>query len=120
MRETRRYLSEQAALDRRALRTAAGLFVAASILLGGCRGASEPAPADDQASETDGRLERAPAIDEGVQIVRIEAGKMGFDPPEVSLRAGVPARLVFTRTVESSCVEQIQVPDFGIDGRNCH
>lgn len=51
----------------------------------------------------------------GVQVFEIEAGQMGFIPEEVTLEAGKPARFVFTRTVESDCASQIQIPAFGVE-----
>lgn len=51
----------------------------------------------------------------GVQVIEVEAGKMGYEPSEVVVRAGIPARLIFTRTVASSCSEHIQIPDYGIE-----
>jgi hypothetical protein len=51
---------------------------------------------------------------EGVQVADIEAGRMGYAPGALELTAGVPARLVFTRTVESACSSQIQIPAFGV------
>ena len=50
-----------------------------------------------------------------VQIVEISVGADGFAPPEVKLEAGVPARLIFTRTTDGTCTTQVQIPDFGIE-----
>ena len=50
----------------------------------------------------------------GVQVVEIEAGRMGYAPKQVALEAGVPARLVFTRTVESECSSQVKIPAFDV------
>ncbi|MEM8558043.1 MAG: cupredoxin domain-containing protein, partial [Bacteroidota bacterium] len=41
-------------------------------------------------------------------------GPRGYDPISIELQAGVPARLVFTRTIESACAEEIQAPDFAV------
>ncbi|HSH31201.1 MAG TPA: cupredoxin domain-containing protein [Candidatus Saccharimonadales bacterium] len=38
----------------------------------------------------------------------------GYSPQVVSLRQGVPAKLVFTRRDKSSCLEEVVLPDFGI------
>lgn len=51
---------------------------------------------------------------DGVQVVEIEAGRMGYAPRAVSLEAGVPARLVFTRTVESECSSHVKIPAFDV------
>jgi plastocyanin domain-containing protein len=52
---------------------------------------------------------------DGVQVFEIEAGMTGFAPKKLALEAGVPARLIFTRTVESACSEQVQIPTLGIE-----
>ncbi|MEM8560158.1 MAG: hypothetical protein AAGG50_20255, partial [Bacteroidota bacterium] len=51
---------------------------------------------------------------DGVQVAEIEVGPRGYDPISIELQAGVPARLVFTRTIESACAEEIQAPDFAV------
>ena len=55
-----------------------------------------------------------PRMEGGVQVAEIEAGRMGYVPRTVSLAADVPARLVFTRTVESDCSSQVQIPAFDV------
>ncbi len=49
----------------------------------------------------------------GVQqvVIRVEGG---YTPSRVRLRAGAPARLVFNRTEDSSCSEEVVIPDLGI------
>jgi len=59
--------------------------------------------------------ETTPTMVDGVQVIEVEAGMMGFAPKKIALEAGVPARLVFTRTVESACSEQVQIPALGIE-----
>ena len=56
-----------------------------------------------------------PRVEDGVQVVEVEATTRGFRPQRIQLEPGVPARLVFRRTTESSCMEQVQVPAFGIE-----
>jgi plastocyanin domain-containing protein len=38
----------------------------------------------------------------------------GYDPAEVRLKRGIPARLVFDRQETSGCSEEVVIPDFGI------
>lgn len=38
----------------------------------------------------------------------------GYEPAEVRLQKGVPARLVFDRQETSGCSEEVVLPDFGI------
>lgn len=49
----------------------------------------------------------------GVQEVTITVHG-GYEPAEVRLQKGVPARLVFDRQETSSCSEEVVLPDFGI------
>lgn len=49
----------------------------------------------------------------GVQqaVIRVEGG---YSPSRVRLRAGEPARLVFDRREDSSCSEEVVIPDLAI------
>jgi plastocyanin domain-containing protein len=38
----------------------------------------------------------------------------GYDPPEVHVRAGEPARLIFRREETMPCSERVVFPDFGV------
>ena len=44
-------------------------------------------------------------------VIRVEGG---YAPSRVRLRAGQPARLVFDRREDSSCSEEVVIPDLGI------
>ncbi|HET7754547.1 MAG TPA: cupredoxin domain-containing protein [Anaeromyxobacteraceae bacterium] len=44
-------------------------------------------------------------------VIRVEGG---YAPSRVRLRAGKPARLVFDRREDSSCSEEVVIPDLGI------
>lgn len=55
---------------------------------------------------------------DGVQMVEMEARTSGYRPKQIQLEAGVPARLVITRTTQSSCLKQINIPQYGIEGRD--
>lgn len=52
---------------------------------------------------------------DGVQVVDIVAGPQGYVPRRVALDAGVPTRLVFTRTVDSACSSQVQIPALDVE-----
>ncbi len=89
---------------------------------GETEGVSQVTPPADEAMES---VEPAPAADpvavrmeDGVQVADIEAGQMGYAPASLELQAGVPARLVFTRTVDSACSSQIQIPAFDVPVTN--
>lgn len=49
----------------------------------------------------------------GVQEVTITV-QGGYEPAEVKLRKGIPARLVFDRRETSGCSEEVVIPDFGV------
>jgi hypothetical protein len=55
-----------------------------------------------------------PTLRGRVQVVGVRVGASGFKPARIALRAGVPARLVFTRTARSTCAVQVEVPAFGV------
>lgn len=44
-------------------------------------------------------------------VIRVEGG---YSPSRVRIRAGQPARLVFDRREESSCSEEVVIPDLGV------
>jgi plastocyanin domain-containing protein len=44
-------------------------------------------------------------------VIRVEGG---YSPSRVRIRAGSPARLVFDRREDSSCSEELVIPDLGI------
>jgi plastocyanin domain-containing protein len=49
----------------------------------------------------------------GTQEVTITV-QGGYDPAEVHLKKGIPARLVFDRRETSGCSEEVVIPDFGV------
>ena len=49
----------------------------------------------------------------GTQEVTITV-QGGYEPAEVKLKKGIPARLVFDRQETSGCSEEVVIPDFGI------
>ena len=49
----------------------------------------------------------------GIQEVTITV-QGGYEPAEVKLRKGIPARLVFDRQETSGCSEEVVIPDFGV------
>jgi hypothetical protein len=67
---------------------------------------------DHEMADADAPAE--PEMVDGVQVIEIEAGRMGYVPRTVAFEAGVPARIVFTRTVESECSEQVTIPAFDV------
>lgn len=49
----------------------------------------------------------------GVQEVTITVHG-GYEPAEVRARKGLPLRLTFDRREDSSCSEEVVIPDFGV------
>jgi RND family efflux transporter MFP subunit len=49
-----------------------------------------------------------------VQSVRVAVTEQGFDPVRLTLQAGVPARLIVTRTTDNTCGTEIAVPSLGV------
>ena len=57
--------------------------------------------------------EEAPPSD-GRPSIPIRVTASGYEPAEVSAAAGQPVRLVFTRTTDEGCGQQIVFPDLNI------
>ncbi len=53
-------------------------------------------------------------VEKNLQTVTIEASGTGFKPAQVELKAGVPARLVFTRVTDQTCATEVIFPDLKI------
>lgn len=81
------------------------------------------APALAQHDDTDKHVHHAgmhdaatqPEIVDGVQVVEITVAPRGYSVDRIDLKAGIPTRLVFTRTVDGGCVGKVQAPDLGIE-----
>lgn len=88
------------------------------LILAACGG--NETPAERTVPQETPRAEAPPSdaataeLQDGVQVIELEAGANGYEPETIVLRAGVPARLIVTRTTESACLEQIQIPDLGV------
>lgn len=54
---------------------------------------------------------------DGMQVIEMEARTTGYQPEQIQLEAGVPAQLVITRTTQSACMKQINIPQYGIEER---
>ena len=93
------------------------------LFLSACGGEAEPETEVEAAAqeETDAAQAIAPTtateprMEDGVQVVDVTVGPMGYEPLQIQLEAGVPARLVFTRTVEGECPSQVQIPAFSVE-----
>jgi hypothetical protein len=73
--------------------------------------------ASDQARSEPGTHAAHAAAGRGddVRVLKLTAGPTGFDPNQLELEAGVPVRLVVTRTTPSRCLEEIMIPALGVE-----
>jgi len=90
-------------------------LLALLVLVFGIAACSNNDPVPEAASETPMPAASEAEMQDGVQVIHIAVGEMGYEPRSIHLKADIPARLVFTRTLDSSCAEQVQIPDFGIE-----
>ena len=105
------------------------LLLAAPLALTACGGEMNETPMDepmmdspmmdspmmDESMMDDGATREGaePRMEDGVQVVDIEAGTT-FSPDRIRFVAGVPARLVVTRTVENTCITEVMVPAYDV------
>lgn len=90
------------------------------LALSACGGESPAeAPSDPAAAHSSAHAAASgpvePTMEGGIQVVEIEAGPVGFQPRQIHLAAGVPARFVVTRTVEDECSSRLTIPAFDVD-----
>jgi len=52
---------------------------------------------------------------QAVQTAKVIATGEAFEPAKVTLRAGIPARITFVRTVEKSCGTEVRFPALKIE-----
>jgi len=52
--------------------------------------------------------------EQAIQSAKIAVTEQGFEPAKVTLRAGTPARLVFTRMTDKTCGTEVVFPSLGI------
>ncbi|HXI15747.1 MAG TPA: efflux RND transporter periplasmic adaptor subunit [Chloroflexota bacterium] len=50
----------------------------------------------------------------GAQAASIAVTEQGFEPQSVTLKAGTPARVTFTRKTDATCAKEVVFPDFNI------
>jgi plastocyanin domain-containing protein len=88
------------------------LSLAAFLVLAGCGSDHSDHASPSGADET--HVVHASVYD-GVQVIAVTVGDRGYEPARVAFTAGIPARMVFTRTVDNACAEQIAAPDFDVE-----
>ena len=88
------------------------LLLVLPLALTACGGDGANEMHDHEMTQDAGPAE--PRLEAGVQTLDIEAGQTGYRPRTIALEAGVPVRLVFTRTVDSECSAQVKIPAFDV------
>lgn len=94
------------------MKTILSLLVSGALVLAlsACDGRDAPDPVPPTAAP-----DQVPAqVHDDVQVVEIQVGQQGYSPARISLEAGIPARLIFTRTTEGGCLEEVAIPAFGV------
>jgi RND family efflux transporter MFP subunit len=66
------------------------------------------------ASSSSAPAEGAAPPEDAVQSARVAVTEQGFQPARVTLRAGVPARLIVTRNTDNTCGTEVVVPSLGV------
>jgi cobalt-zinc-cadmium efflux system membrane fusion protein len=89
--------------------TGGSFFVRAERERLGLRSATPGAPSSH--AMTHGNAGSGEAV---TQTVRVTVGKQGFEPARLTLRAGVPARVIFVRTTDTACAEEIVFPSLQV------
>jgi RND family efflux transporter MFP subunit len=65
-------------------------------------------PAATSSAGTSTKMAAAP------QSFKVLVTAAGFEPNTLTLRAGTPARITFTRTTDETCAKEVVFPDYGI------
>lgn len=103
------------------LKSAVGAMMAGHDHGGVPAAATEPAPppagppaAVDHSRHGAADAPAKPRQAQGEQVVAITITPAGFEPAQIALAAGQPARLVFTRRTEQTCATNVQMPALGV------
>lgn len=66
------------------------------------------------AQATSGKMQVAKAAAPGVQEAKVTVTQQGYQPDVLQLKAGVSARVTFTRITDATCATDVLFPDYGI------
>jgi plastocyanin domain-containing protein len=75
------------------------------LALAACNKAAKPEPGAVTPAST------GTVGSDGVRRISIEAGTKGYVPDRIGAKPGEKLVLVFTRTVDSTCIAQLKTPD---------
>lgn len=92
------------------------LIILTTVLVAGC-GSDERVENGNTAAGRPAQAVEAvePMLVDGVQVVEIEASASGYIPSRVAVEAGIPVRLIFTRTADAACIESVRVPEYDVE-----
>src|SRR5688572_7523096 len=82
------------------------LSLTIGLALAGCKKQEKAAPKPTMAPVTAGTVQP-----DGVRRIDIEAAKEGFKPDKIAGKPGEKLLLVFKRTADGSCIEELKTPD---------
>jgi len=77
----------------------------ALLALAACKNDAKPAPAGPTP------VTAGTVGSDGVRHVAVEAGLKGYQPERIGGKPGEKLVLVFTRTADAACIEQLKTPD---------
>lgn len=91
-------------------------LAAAPLLFAACTRTDAPAepPAPAPETQTAAPEPTAARMEDGVQVVEMTVDEKGYRPAALALQAGVPARIVFTRTSDGTCTKEVHAPALGV------
>jgi plastocyanin domain-containing protein len=101
------------------MKTLAHLLLTLFVVIG-LAACNDQATTDETASDDTVGIEETEQVytearmEDGYQVVDITATAEGFQPTRFTVEEGVPTRLVITRTTDSACMAQFQIPDMGV------
>jgi len=73
------------------------------------------ATSDAEATSISAELVHSHATHDDVQRARVAVTGSGYAPAAITLQAGVPAEIVFTRTTGSGCAAEVHIPELGVE-----
>ena len=59
--------------------------------------------------------QRVKKVQPKTQALRVEITSRGYEPGSIALKRNIPAKIIFRRTVESTCATEVVFADYGIN-----
>lgn len=95
------------------MKTKIGLLVLPALLLACSTGAK--APEKEAPAEKAQAAKPTPTPTDAEGRIAIEANAKGFSPARIVVEEGKPVKLLFTRTVEKTCMDGVVFPSLDIE-----